>query len=281
MDTKAIPSPIVDVLTVTPQIRKVVFTNPPVNAVSAEAVRRLHTVIDELRTDEQVRVVIFTSDTDGFFYNHADLDDIEFFLEADDGNQIPTWLDLVEKLSRAQFVSIAAIRGRTRGGGSEFTLACDLRYASSELASFGQIEVGTGLVPGGGGTDRLARLLGRDRALEVVLSSADYDASTAERFGWITRALPDAELDTFVDALAARISSFDKTAVDTAKEQINRVTLPDLTSLRTSYRELSTLIGQPGFGDRAAGFGQLIDAVGADEVELNLGHYIGIANQQN
>ncbi|WP_328437308.1 enoyl-CoA hydratase/isomerase family protein [Streptomyces sp. NBC_00444] len=120
-------------------------------------------------------------------------------------------------MTKAPFISIAAIRGRTRGGGNELALACDLRYASREQALFGQPEVASGLLPGGG-SERLPRLIGRDRALEAILGSDDYDADLAERYGWITRALPDAELDSFVEGMAARLASFDtcRRAVDAA-----------------------------------------------------------------
>jgi enoyl-CoA hydratase/carnithine racemase len=96
---------------------------------------------------------------------------------------VPVWTNLVLKLSKAPYITIAPIRGRTRGGGNELALAFDLRYAGREKAIFGQPEVGGGLLPGGGGTERLPRTIGRDRALEVILTSADYDASTAERWG--------------------------------------------------------------------------------------------------
>lgn len=117
------------------------------------------------------------------------------------------WTDIVLRLSKAPYITIASIRGRIRGGGNELALAFDLRYASREHAMFGQPEVGSGLLPGAGGTERLPRFIGRDRALEVILTSDDYDATTAERWGWITRALPDAELDDFVDTIAARLAS--------------------------------------------------------------------------
>src|SRR5205823_11276724 len=114
---------------------------------------------------------------------------------------VPTWTDIVLHLSKAPYITIASIRGRTRGGGNELALALDLRYASREKAIFGQPEVGSGLLPGGGGTERLPRAIGRDRALEAILTSDDYDADTAERWGWITRALPDSELGAFVDTI--------------------------------------------------------------------------------
>ena len=110
--------------------------------------------------------------------------------------------------------------------GAELALACDLRYASREKAMFGHPEVGGGLVPGGGGAERLPRFIGRDRALEAILSSSDYDADLAERWGWVTRALPDAELDDFVDTMAARLASFDKTSLVSVKAMVKGATLP-------------------------------------------------------
>jgi enoyl-CoA hydratase/carnithine racemase len=136
------------------------------------------------------------------------------------------WTDIVLRLSKAPYITIASIRGRTRGGGNELALAFDLRYASRETAIFAQPEVGSSLLPGGGGTERLPRFIGRDRALEVILSSDDYDAATAEHWGWITRALPDAELDRFVDTMAARLASFDRESLASAKAMVNRASLP-------------------------------------------------------
>ena len=132
-------------------------------------------------------------------------------------------------------MSIAAIRGRTRGAGNELALACDLRYASREKAFFGQPEVGIGIVPRGGGAERLPRTIGRDRALEAILGSADYDAALAERWGWVTRALPDGELDGFADATVARLAPFDRQALATAKAMIGRATLPPDADLIASY----------------------------------------------
>ena len=165
---------------------------------------------------------MFDSSVPDFFYNHFDLAAAADFPAPEGEGAVPVWTDLVLKLSKAPYITIATIRGRTRGGGNELALAFDLRYASREKAIFGQPEVGGGLLPGGGGTERLPRTIGRDRALEVILTSADYDASTAERWGWVTRALPDAELDAFVDAIVARLASFDRTSLASAKAMINR-----------------------------------------------------------
>lgn len=265
--------------TLAPKIRKVTFTNPPVNVVGADTVARLVEVVDELSRDEAVQVVVFTSSTPGYFFNHADLTQFDDLLGMVAPDATPTWVELVTSLTNAPFISIASIRGRTRGGGNEITLAFDLRYASREHAVFSQPEVGTGLVPGGGGSDRLPRLIGRDRALEAILTSNDYDAARAEQYGWVTRAVPDAELDDLVDSVATRIASFDKAAVIGAKAQINRATLPPEADLRASWAEFAQSVTWPGFQARVPQFGTLIDQVGLDEVELNLGRYLGMAGQ--
>ena len=193
---------------------------------------------------------------------------------------MPVWVDLVLRLSKAPFISIASIRGRTRGGGNELTLACDLRYASREHALFGQPEVGAGILPGGGGSERLPRLIGRDRALEAILSSDDYDADLAERYGWVTRAIADAELDRFVDSMASRLASFDKPALAAAKAQVNRATLPPDADLRAAYAEYVNSLTWPGFGARRPRFAKLVAEKGLEDVERRLGYYIGIANLQ-
>ena len=131
-------------------------------------------------------------------------------------------------------VSIAVIRGRVRGGGSEFTLGCDIRFASREKAISGQPEVGTGLIPGGA-LQRLPILVGRARAIEIILSADDYDAETAERNGWINRAIPDAELDGFVANFVRRILSFDKQALRTAKTILNQYGLPNLQATQDTF----------------------------------------------
>src|SRR5438876_3940487 len=167
-----------------PQAAKVTFTNPPVNLIVGESVLRLTEIVEELANDPDIQVVVFDSATPDFFYNHFDLAAAADFPAPEGEDAVPVWTDLVLKLSKAPYITIAAIRGRTRGGGNELALALDLRYASREKALFGQPGVGSGLLPGGGGTERLPRFVGRDRALEVILSSTDYDADLAERWGW-------------------------------------------------------------------------------------------------
>ncbi len=218
---------------------------------------------------------MFDSSVPDFFYNHFDLAAAADFPAPEGEGAVPVWTDLVLKLSKAPYITIATIRGRARGGGNELALAFDLRYASREKAIFGQPEVGGGLLPGGGGTERLPRTIGRDRALEVILTSADYDASTAERWGWS----PLPSLDAFVDAIVARLASFDRTSLASAKAMVNRAVLPPDADLLAAYGEFAHSLTLPGFLSRAAGFQALFAEAGID-VEYRLGEYIGIANQR-
>jgi enoyl-CoA hydratase/carnithine racemase len=139
-------------------------------------------------------------------------------------------------------VSIAKIRGCVRGACSEFVLACDMRFASRENTRLGQPEVGVGLHPGGGGTERLPHLVGRGRALEIILGANDFDGETAERYGYINRALPDTELDGFVDRLGRRIASFDQRAVAAAKSLVNQVSLPSADRILDALNSFQTAL---------------------------------------
>lgn len=261
----------------TPQIWEVTVSNPPFNLVVPEMVSALHAAVLEMDRDPEVKIVLFKSGLDGFFINHFDLTKARDFPMEATNPSVSTWTDLVVRLSKSPVISIAVIRGRTRGGGDEFSLACDLRYASREKAQFGQPEVGAGILPGGGATERMPRLIGRDRALEIILSSQDYGADDAERFGLVTRALPDAELDAFVDSLAARLSGFDKQALAGAKQQVNRASLPPDADLHAAYAEYSASLTWPGFHARRPRMAKLVAEHGAD-IEMRLGHYLGLAN---
>jgi enoyl-CoA hydratase/carnithine racemase len=263
----------------TPKIATITFSNPPANLVVGETVTRLHELVAELGDDPGIQVVVFKSGVPDFFINHFDLAAAADFPVPEGEDAVPVWTDVVLRLTKAPYVTIASIRGRTRGGGNELALACDLRYASREKAMFGQPEVGGGLLPGGGGTERLPRFVGRDRALEIILTSSDYDADLAERWGWVTRALPDAELDRFVDTMAARLASFDRTPLASAKAMVNRASLPPDADLIAAYGEFAHSLTLPGFLTRAAGTGALVAEKGLD-FEYRLGEYVGIANQQ-
>ncbi|MET3721313.1 MULTISPECIES: enoyl-CoA hydratase/isomerase family protein [unclassified Arthrobacter] len=262
----------------TPKIATITFHNPPANVVAAETAIRLHEIVEDLENDADVQVVLFKSDVPDFFLNHFDLAAVDE-LPVPNPGELPIWTDLVVRLTNAPFITVGSIRGRTRGGGNELALALDLRYASLEKAIFGQPEVGAGLLPGGGGTERLPRFLGRDRALEAILGSGDYDAAQAERWGWVTRALPDTELDAFVDAMVARLASFDKASLAAAKAAVNRATLPPVGDLVTAFSEFVRSLALPGFQVRAAATQAIAAEVGLD-FEYNMGEYVAKANAQ-
>ncbi|ARS55736.1 enoyl-CoA hydratase [Ralstonia solanacearum FJAT-91] len=261
-------------------IAKVHFSNAPVNFIVPETLSSLNDAVKELSKDKNIKVVIFVSDTKGYFYNHFDTSEFPNFLSQVGENSKPLWVELITSLYNAPFVTIASIHGRTQGGGNELTLAFDLRYASKEKAIFDQPEVAIGLFPGGGGTDTLARLAGRDRALEAFLSSDEYNAELAEKYGWVTRALPDAQLDGFVEKLANRLASFDKTALITTKKQINGVALPKEADLMSSYTEFTKSLSWPGLQQRMPVFGKMYQEVGLEKVESNMGFYLGEGNKQ-
>jgi enoyl-CoA hydratase/carnithine racemase len=261
-----------------PQVARISFANPPANLIVGETVLRLIEIVDQLETDPDIQVVVFESSTPDFFFNHLDPAAAAEFPVPTDGS-LPAWTAMVIKLSKAPYITVASIRGRTRGGGNELALALDLRYASLEKSLFGQPEVGNGLLPGGGGTERLPRSIGRDRALEAILTSDDYPADIAERWGWVTRALPDAELDGFVDRIVERLASFDRVSLASAKTMINRATLPPDADLAKAFGEFAHSLTLPGFTSRIAGSAALAQKVGLD-LQYRLGEYIGIGNRR-
>src|SRR5260221_3287728 len=228
--------PVAIVTTITRQIRlerrlpsywRVTFDHPPLNIFGPETIPQLNEIITGLETDQQVKVVVFDSAVEGFFLTHYD-----FLAKLEDSTSLPpgpTGLqplpDMLARLSRAPVASIALIRGRATGVGSELALASDMRFASREKAILSQWEVGAGLVPGGGPMARLPRLIGRGRALEVLLGADDIPGDLAELYGYVNRALPDAELDSFVEALAMRIASFDKQAIAKTKRLVDIASL--------------------------------------------------------
>ena len=214
----------------TPAYWRVTFDNPPLNVMGPRTVREFQQLIDTIERDEAVRVVVFDSAVDGFFLNHSDfmanLEDLTSMPPGPTG--LPPWPDFLVRLTRAPVASIALIRGRATGNGSEITLACDMAFASREKTVISQWEVGVGMVAGGGPMARLPQLIGRNRAMEVLLSSQDITGEQAEAYGYVNRALPDAELDAYVDALATRISRFDKWAIGQTKRLVNASLPPDV-----------------------------------------------------
>ncbi len=181
-----------------------------------------------LETDEQVKVVVFDSAVEGFFLNDSDFDaKLEDLTRIPQGHTgLEAWPDILVRLTHAPVASIALIRGRATGNGSEIALACEMSFASREKAILSQWAVGVGMVAGGGPMARLPRQIGRARALEVLLGSDDIRGDLAEAYGYVNRSLPDAELDGFVEALATRIASFDKWAIANTKRLVNANSLP-------------------------------------------------------
>jgi enoyl-CoA hydratase/carnithine racemase len=254
---------------------RVTIDNPPINVMGPEMVREFQELIYALEADEHVRVVVFDSAVENYFLNHSD-----FFAKLEDLTSMPAgptglppWPDFLVRLTRAPFASIALIRGRATGNGSELTLACDMSFASREKAIFSQWEVGVSLVAGGGPMARLPRLMGRNRALEVLLSSEDIRGEQAEAYGYVNRALPDADLDAFVEAFATRIAGFDKWAIANTKRLVNTSLPPDV-ELAAGWDACMTSIGRPAAQERI----KALMAIGfhkTGDVENRLGYHIG------
>jgi enoyl-CoA hydratase/carnithine racemase len=211
----------------------VAIAAPPMNLLGPELVRDLVSLIQRAETDDAVQVLVFSSADRDYFISHVDLTKVaEYRAEAAKLVGEPSIALLFRHLSASRLVSIAQIQGRVRGAGSEFVLACDLRFAARETAIFGQIEAAFGLIPGGGGIQYLVRAMGRARALEVLLSADDYDAELAERYGWVNRALPAEELDGFVTVLAHRIAAFPAAGHAAVKSRVNAISLAPVEAFR-------------------------------------------------
>jgi enoyl-CoA hydratase/carnithine racemase len=211
----------------TPAYWRIVFDYPPFNIMDGPMFQSLQDLLVRMDASPDLRVVVFESAIPDFFLAHFDLTgNLGNVMTAVGPSGLPILLDTFVRLTTSPVVSIARIRGCVRGASSEFVLACDMRFASRENTRLGQPEVAVGLHPGGGGAERLPHLVGRGRALEIVLSGNDFDGDTAERYGYVNRAVPDVELDSFVDALARRIASFDRRAITAAKNLVNQVSLP-------------------------------------------------------
>jgi enoyl-CoA hydratase/carnithine racemase len=258
-----------------PAYWRVTIENPPINVMGPEMVREFQELISTIEGDSQLKVVVFESAVEGYFLNHSDfqakLEDLTSMPAGPTG--LPPWPDFLVRLTRTPVVSIALIRGRATGNGSEITLACDMSFASLEKTIISQWEVGVGMVAGGGPMARLPSLIGRNRALEVLLTSEDIRADQAEAYGYINRALPDAELNAFVESLASRISRFDKWAIANTKRLVNTSLPPDV-ELGAGWDACIESLGRSAAQDgiealTARGFQK------AGEVENRLGYYLG------
>src|SRR5215831_17659425 len=222
-----------------------------------------------------VKVVVFQSANLDFFIAHLDV-----AKAAERPEALGLWRDFVLRLSSTPVVSIAKIRGRTRGIGNEFVLACDMRFAGRQSAVFGQPEIGVGLVPGGGALEWLPRLVGRSRALEIVLSGDDFDADIAERYGWVNRTVEDADLDSFVDTLARRLASFNRETLSAAKAQLNRFGMPTAAELQSSNDMIFPMLAWPDAQARRGKLRNIGYGVRSD-FELNFGRYLPRFGQAN
>jgi enoyl-CoA hydratase/carnithine racemase len=235
-----------------PEYWRVTVDHPPLNIFGPEMLPQVGEIITAIETDKQVKVLVFDSAVEGFFMIHLDflanLDDLAHLPPGPTG--LHPWPEMLVRLSRAPVVSIALIRGRATGMGSELALACDMRFASREKAILSQFEVGAGLVPGGAVMARLSRLMGRGRALEVILSADDVPGDLAERYGYVNRSLPDADLDGFVDALATRIASFDKQVLMNTKRLVNVASLPPDIEVESGWDACVASMARPATQER-------------------------------
>jgi enoyl-CoA hydratase/carnithine racemase len=250
---------------------------PPMNLLGPELVRDLVSLIRQAEADDSVQVLVFTSSDPDYFISHVDVTRIaEYRAEAAKlTGEAPIAL-LFHHLSASRLVTIAQIEGRVRGAGSEFVLACDMRFAARESAIFAQFEPAFGLVPGGGAAQHLTRLMGRGRALEVMLSAQDYDAEVAERYGWINRAVPADELGHFVSSLARRIADFPAAGHAVVKDRVNAIALAPADE----FRRDSDLFGEGVRTTEAQG--RIGDAITRGfqtrDGELSLAHVLGDTN---
>lgn len=230
-----------------PSYCRITFDHPPINTITATTVAELAELVGLIEQDPDLNVVVFDSANPDFYLAHYDTEhDPSRTLALGVGpTGMHAWLDLLVRLSRASVVTIASIRGRVRGAGSEFILACDLRFASRENSLLGQFEVATGVVPGGGPMARLARLVGRGRALEILLVADDLEGPRAEQYGYVNRVIADDQLDDEVEAIASRVAGFDRDALGRTKSYVDQVTLPPDSEFPPALADFFELLGRP------------------------------------
>ncbi|QND46006.1 enoyl-CoA hydratase/isomerase family protein (plasmid) [Rhizobium lusitanum] len=259
-----------------PAYWRIVINNLPLNLFDPKMFAELNVLMDDIEKDTDLKVVVFESGDEDFFMNHHDVENR--LTVPDQPGAMPffgNWPKFVTRLAQSSVISIAKVRGRARAQGFEFALACDMRFASKERAKFALIEVGGSSIPGGGGVEWLSALVGRSRTLEIVCSADDFDADIGERYGFVNRSIPDAELDGFVGALAERMARFEKRALGTAKKMVNgRAGVPSEGDLWMSNHILQGVDLWP---EAAKAFTKMLDAglgqVG--EFELNFAERLG------
>ena len=254
---------------------RVTFDHPPINTITATTVAELAELVGLIEQDSDLNVVVFDSANPDFYLAHYDMEHDPARTAALPAGPtgMHAWLDLLVRLSRASVLSIASIRGRVRGAGSEFVLACDLRFASRENTLLGQFEVGTGVVPGGGPMARLSRLVGRGRALEILLVADDLDARRAEQYGYVNRVIADDRLDGEVETMAERVARFDRDALARTKAYVDQVTLPTDSEFPPALADFFETSGCPAQQERFA----RLEALGLNtdsDLERSLGRRV-------
>lgn len=246
---------------------RVTLNHPPINTIDDQMYDEIFDLVEAIEAEPSLKVVTFESANPDYFLAHYGVG------ESTSRFGKPRWIEAATRLAASNVLSIAVIRGRARGGGSEFALACDLRFASREKAILGQPEVGFGLIAGGGALARLPLLVGRSRAIEIALGADDFNAEMAERYGWINRAIADAELDGFVANFVRRILSFDSQALNATKAILNQSGLPQQAELQSTQATFGETLRSPTAfqkmtQSRELGLGT------AGEFELDLGRRI-------
>ena len=216
----------------------VTIANPPINVLSLQLIAELSRFSNKVAKDDDVRVIVFNSTDPDFFIAHFDVDSLLTMPDEEPtkSNQLEGMHPLLEAFRTMPKVSIAKIEGICRGGGSEFVLALDMRFGVIGKTILGQPEVSVGIIPGGGSTQRLPRLLGQARAMEVILSGRDVNAELAERYGYINRAFPPDEITDYVEELAYTIASHPAETIAMAKKAIQTAAeLPIVDGLIEEY----------------------------------------------
>ena len=269
---------IIDRLTISkvvPAYWRVTIKNPPINLYDPEMFAELNVLMNTIDGDKEVKVVVFDSANPDYFIAHYDLERGEVIPDQPGAAEFSAWPKFVTRLAQSRVISVAKLRGRARGHGSELALACDMRFASKEKAVLAQVEVGVAVVPGGGATEWLCALAGRSRALKIICGANDFDADTVEKYGWVNRSIPDAELDAFVDDFARRVASFELRALELAKKLVNaRAGVP---SEANRWGSNQFFLGTTTWPETQARIGKLMDKGLQQEgdFERRLGHHVG------
>ena len=234
----------------------VTIDHPPINLFDWALIGEMDRIGRELEADPAVRVVVIDSADPDFFIAHADVNLILSLPEASPGrpSEPNVFQQMVDRFRSMPKATLAKIEGICRGGGSELVLSLDMRFAALGKAVLGQPEVAVGIIPGGSGTQRLPRLTGRGRALEIILGCEDFPADLAERYGYVNRALPPDELTPFVERLAQRIASFPAEAIARAKAAVAGAEPPVTNGLIEEAHLFSQCIATPEARERMRAF---------------------------